>query len=71
MTNIILIIVYAVLLLIIYLFLYKRLNYLNKRHIEHVWCHYLENRKKFMLVFIFVLLLILFFVNSFLILTVL
>lgn len=69
MSEITFIVVYAISMLLLYIFIYKRLTYLNKRHIAQVWCMYLETRKKRIMIIIFFLFILLFTLVTFLVLT--
>ncbi len=69
MSEILFIVIYAIFMLLLYFLIYKRLTYLNKRHIEHVWCLYLQTRKKIIMIIIFFLFVLLFSLVSFLVLT--
>lgn len=63
--------IYFVLILWLYVFIYKRLKFINKRHIKYVWCTFLETRNNFMLVLSFLLLVVLFILGTILIITLL
>lgn len=65
--KIIFIITYAILLILLLVFVYKRLNDINIRNIENIGCTYLKNRNNIIFVIITILLIILFLSWSFII----
>lgn len=53
------IILYIIFLVVLYIFIYKRLKYINNKHIDDTWCKYLKKRNNFILFFIAFLLIVL------------
>ncbi len=67
--KIIFIITYAVVLILFLVFVYKRLNDINSRNIENIWCKYLKKRNNTIFVIITLLLIVLFVWGSLAIIT--
>ena len=67
--KLLLIITYAVILIFLLFFVYKRLSDINIRNIENIGCKYLKKRNNMIFVVISMLLIVLFLSGSFVIIT--
>ena len=69
MINIVLIVIYLIIAIGLYIFVEKRLKFLNEKHIMCTWIKWLKNHYKFLHFLIPLLFLICIFISIFVILT--